>query len=109
MIDYLPYVHDSRDFLKPLLESVRWNGLNFEYKEEWKDNDIKLSLSDVERTTSEFVKAKLSLIDFLNFECEHSNMFHDLKLPTLDATVWVNRDGLLSYNFYEKHMCHTSA
>ena len=43
-----------------------------------------------------------SLIDFIQFEGEVSEMFGD-RLPTLDTEMWVcDTTGLIKYSFFEK-------
>ena len=102
LIDYVRYVDDSRDFVCPLLEGVRWDGSNFSFSDTWRDEDILSGMSDEARTTREFIKAKSSILSFLKFEGEHAEMFEDSKLPTLDTAIWVTEQGIISYTFYEK-------
>ena len=99
VIEYLRYVDDSRDFARPLEEGVRWDGQNFSFRECWRKEDLDSCLSDEARTTREFIKAKSSILDFLQFEGENSSMFLDAKLPTLDSAIWVTDDGSIGYTF----------
>ena len=105
VIDYLRYVDDSRDFVRPLEEGIRWDGQNFSFSEVWRKEDFESGLSDESRTTREFIKAKSSILEFLQFEGEDSSMFTDSRLPTLDSAIWVTEYGLIAYTFYEKPMC----
>ena len=106
LIDFFRYVDDARSFLRPLLEGWKWNGQNFEFKEEWYKDDMLSGMTDLERTTKELVSAMSSLIDFLRFEGEHAEMFSSFRLPTLDTEIWVcDKTGLLKHSFYEKPTC----
>ena len=99
VFEYLRYVDDSRDFARPLEEGVRWDGQNFSFRECWRREDLDSCLSDEARTTREFIRAKSSILDFLQFEGENSSMFLDAKLPTLDSAIWVTDDGSIGYTF----------
>ena len=82
----------------------KWEGGHFVYKHEFYEMDLKSGISDQARTTTEFVKAMSSLVEFLEFEGEESGMFENQKLPTLDTEIWWNGREIM-YNFFEKPMC----
>ena len=47
-----------------------------------------------------------SLVDFLKFEGEHSDMFVNGRLPTLDVEIWYESErNQVVYSFFEKQMC----
>ena len=63
-------------------------------------------MSDQERTVTELVKAMNSLVSYLQFEGESSEMFSSGRLPTLDTEIWYDpSENQVKYCFYEKPMC----
>ena len=92
---------DCRDCLQALYEGWRWNGVEFEFRNEWKREDLESSVTDQARTTAELAKAMSSLVSFLTFEGEESGQFHSNKLPTLDTAIWWSGDKL-EFEFFEK-------
>ena len=97
---------DIRNFLRPLLHGVRWSGEHFFYREDWEDEDLKLQLSDQQRTRIELVAEMTCIVSFLNFEGEESEMFRNRRLPTLDTEIWIDTERVLSkYSFYEMETC----
>ena len=100
------YVDDVRNFARPFLKGVRWNGCHFIVDKDAIIEDEKSEETDQERTVKEMVKAMSSLVSFLTFEGESSEMFQNGRLPTLDTEIWVDQStGKISYSFYEKPMC----
>ena len=90
--------------MNSLLEGWRWVNNKFEFKEEWKQEDLNSSDSDQHRTMRELTKAMSSLVSFLQFEGEESGMYTDCKLPTLDTSIWFENNRF-KYEFYEKPTC----
>ena len=106
LLDHYRYVDDVRDFLRPLLLGVRWNDGNFVFKQEWKKEDIESEKTDQERTVRELVLAMSSLVDYLEFEGESSEMFDSAKLPTLDTEIWYDSSAnKVFYSSFEKKTC----
>ena len=94
---------DCRQFLRPLLEGWRWTGHQFEYSKQWEDEDLVSGLTDQQRTMRELIPAMSSLLSFIRFEGEISEMFSDNRLPTLDTAIWVcEHSGRVEYSFFEK-------
>ena len=69
---YCRYVDDCRNFVRPLLEGWRWVDGSFKFSKEWESEDILSGKTDLQRTTTELVKAMNSLIDFIQFEGEEN-------------------------------------
>ena len=69
------YVDNIRNFLRPFVFGFRWNGEHFVHSEEAEKKDIVSGRTDQERTMCELVKAMSSLVTFLEFEGEVSEMF----------------------------------
>ena len=85
---------------------MRSNGEAFEYRTTWEQEDLSRGETDQKRTTDQMVLAMSSIIEFLQFEGQEGVMFCDGKLPTLDASIWVDEiSGKVLYSFYEKPTC----
>ena len=46
-----------------------------------------------------------SQMKMLNFTAETKYDFADNRLPTLDFSMWINKEGLIEYTFYKKNLC----
>ena len=57
IIDYFRYAYDSRNALRSLFEGWRWSSGKFEFKEEWRIEDLNTSDTDQHRTMRELTKA----------------------------------------------------
>ena len=105
-LEYLRYVDDCWLFLRPILEGWRWCESKFCFKEEWREDDLLSGLTDQERTMRELVKAMDSLLSFIQFEGECSDMFGDNRLPTLDTAIWYcESSNQVMFSFFEKPTC----
>ena len=103
---YFRYVDDARNFLRPLANGWRWDGMNFVFTEQAHSEDLENDISDENRTINELVKAMCSLVDYLVFEGEGPDMFENRKLPTLDTELWYDAElNEVLYSFFEKPMC----
>ena len=74
------------------------------FSDEQEAIDLESTESDQSRTTRELVKAMCSLVNFLQFEGEDSDMFENGTLPTLDTALWWD-GSKVSYEFFEKPTC----
>ena len=99
--DYFRYVDDVRNCLQVLMEGWKWNGMEFEFRDEWMTEDLNSEVSDLRRTSIEVSKAMSSLVSYLVFEYEDAEMFKSNKLPTLDTSLWWDGSKIL-HEFYEK-------
>ena len=65
--------------------------------------DLESGISPQSRTVKEVVAAMSSLVSFLQFEGEESNMFQNLRLPTLDTEIWFDSESnSVCHSFFEK-------
>ena len=103
---YFRYVDDNRLFAPPLKPGWKWENGHFEFTQKSEKEDLSSGLTNQARTTAEFSKAMLSLVNYLEFEGEESGMFHNNRLPTLDTEIWWDEVSKnIKYSFYEKPMC----
>ena len=105
ILSFFRYVDDMKNFLRPLAEGWRWTGDQFEFKSDWEQADRERDVSDQARTTEQLVKAMYSVVDYLQFEGESSEMFNG-RLPTLDCEIWFEEEeNDVKFSFFEKPMC----
>ena len=65
-----------------------------------------VSSIDQQRTMREIISSMSSILEFIQFEGEISEMFGDSKLPTLDTKIWLCEEtNTVKYSFYEKPTC----
>ena len=98
------YVDDYRNCLRALIEGWRWNGVEFQYKHEWKIEDLNSRVSDQHRTTLELMKAMSSFVPYLQFEGEESGMFSSNKLSTLDTCIWWENNQIMHEFFLKRNV-----
>ena len=77
LLDYFHYVDDIRLFMRPLYEGWKWNGCCFEFRESWKEDNLLSGKTDQERTLEQMILAMNSLVEYLQFEGDSAEMFHD--------------------------------
>ena len=86
-----------------LKEGWRWLDDGIYFCEDWRADDIASGETATQRTAKELRKMMNSIIHFLNLTIEIQDDFPDLKLPTLDLKIWVEKEKIL-YEHYEKPM-----
>ena len=101
------YVDDLRYVLSALPPGVRWSQKDktFIQKEDWRIEDENSNESSTRRTSREICHAMNSVYKSLKFTVEIEEDFENLRLPTLDCELFMNRENYkLSYSFFEKPM-----
>ena len=98
---FVRYVDDCRIFLTAINEGWRWEGNNFVFDWQWREEDIASGETDSERTTRHLARAICSMVPFLKFTGEECGMFKENILPTLDTKIWCEGEKT-KYSFYEK-------
>ena len=99
------YVDDNRQATSCLPKGVRFveETGEFELREEWRQEDEVTTISETERMMQECIKAMNSINPDLTFTVEWAGEFENLKLPTLDFSMWIEQ-GKIYHTFYEKEM-----
>ena len=100
---YARYVDVSRTFMNGIRKGWRWVEDKFEFDSSWESQDIVENLPDDARTVSILVQAMNSIMPFLSFTGEAPSDFPDMRLPTLDCSIFVCNNKFL-FSFFEKPM-----
>ena len=74
----------------------------FRHDETWENEDRTLCRSRVQITKDQVLIMMNDIFHFIRFTLEVQEDFNDNFLPILDTAVRLNKDGTLSYKFYEK-------
>ena len=100
------YVDDMRYATSLLSRGKRWmdGKKRFEYREQWEKEDAEREESDKARTTREILRVMNSIYRHINFTSESPEDFPDGKIPTLDTSLWLESNGEIRYDFFEKSM-----
>ena len=77
----------------------RWDRGQLRFRSAWREEDNKIS--PVERTCRELKKIMNTIYSNLQVEMEHTEMFEDKTLPTLDFRLLVQDNSVL-YLFFQK-------
>ena len=96
------YIDDIRLILEAVEAGWRWTGKKLEFRHEWKDQDEAEEVSDTKKTARVLQAIMNSIDDNLEFTMETHKDFANLRLPTLDTEIWVRKDGVILYSFFEK-------
>ena len=104
------YVDDFRALITALRPGLRWEPKTkkLEFREEWKEEDLKSEMSATRRSATVLQAAMDSINPDLKFEMELEEDFPDNKLPTLDCRVWLetstDKPPQFNFSFFEKTM-----
>ena len=94
------YVDDLRIFMRNILPGWRWEEWRFQYKEEWRLEEV--DMDPEAKTSGEMKKVMDSIFPMLNFEMETPGMFRG-SLPTLDFSCYMEGHRV-RYTFFQKPM-----
>ena len=76
---------------------------NLCYTETWRTEDVLEDLSPTRRTANRIPESMKSIMNFIRFAQEIVEDFPDLRLPSLDTTIWLERNRIL-FKFFSKPM-----
>ena len=102
--DAARYMDDIRAFLYPIRLGWRWLGNGLYYCKMWEDEERNLGLTPLDKTSSVLLDTMGDVHGFLRFTKEKAMDFQDNKLPTLDMKIWIAKDNIVHYEFFEKSM-----
>ena len=94
------YMEDLRVFMHGIREGWRWFDGELCWSKEWEEEDLKLGVSGLERTSVLLKESMNMVFGFLNFTVETEMDFEDNRLPTLDFKLWVGEDNVVHYTFF---------
>ena len=104
------YVDDKRSLMPAIEKGTRWveKSGRFEQRDDWCQEDVHSGESSSRRTAKEMKKLMDSINPDLVFEIELEEDFEGNKLPTLDTSLWIERNvgapPELRFEFFEKPM-----
>jgi hypothetical protein len=99
------YVDDGRQGTSKIKEGMRFNGdtRKLEYREEWKEEDIKAGETTLKRMSKVCQEVMNSINPDLEFTVETHEDYEDGMLPTLDFKIEVVK-GQITHTYFEKPM-----
>ena len=97
------YMDDVRIWLRAIRLGWRWTKDGLVFKKEWRDEEIAIGMTILQKTSSILEGAMNSVCNWLRLTMEHEEMF-DGVLPTLDLIIWVDDTNKVLFSFYEKEM-----
>ena len=104
------YVDDFRNRSTCLRFGLRWNDntKEFTWSMEAKREDQMMKYEKMESTNARMARLCLPAINSVNkdlvFTVEIPEEFKDKKLPTLDFLLWLEKNGILNWSFFQKEM-----
>ena len=104
------YVDDVRNVSSSLRYGTRFDESTkkFVVSEDAKREDLKLRREMHETCNQRMVRVCLPEMNSINrdlkFTAEIPEEFNDNKLPTLDFLLWLDKNGLLNWSYYQKSM-----
>ena len=101
------YMDDIRLWLWSIRMGWRWTGKALEYCREWREEDRRKGLTPLQKTTEILEGMMNSICAFLTLTMETADGFPDNRLPTLDLNIWIGKDNIIYYVFFEKSMAST--
>ena len=100
--DAARYMDDLRVYLHSIKKGWRWKEDELCWCEEWEEEDKLAGKSDLARTCELLQESMNKIFQFLNFTVESEEDFTDRRLPTLDFKIWVDKNNIIHYTFFEK-------
>ena len=104
------YVDDVRHRSTCLRFGMRWSQdeEQFVWSQEAKDEDKMMKYEQQESTNARMARLCLPAINSVNkdlvFTAEIPEEFKDKKLPTLDFFLWLEKNGILNWSYFQKSM-----
>ena len=95
---------DVRSFLYRIKLGWRFEEGELRYRNEWRIEEEREKMTGLEKTAEVILATMGEVEGFLKFTPETEDHFDEKRLPTLDFSLWVNKEDYVIYSFYEKPM-----